>query len=303
MRAAGNVVARYLYDPWGVPTVCSPDGSENASADFIGNKNPFRYRGYYYDRETGWYYLNSRYYDPELCRFLNADVIDAPIADLYSLTDKNLFAYCDNNPVMKSDPSGAWPKWLSGVANAISGAFQIATGALLGATVGWTGIGAVAAGFLIANGAATAVQGVGQIVNDVTDSSLMREDNVIRTGFEEIGQAIGGDTGEQVAGILYDTAEIAASLYAGKVGMQNAGVIPVKANINAVFNNPADEFVTIGPANGVITQYCQTIPRYGYGKIYAKSLGNGAYQIVDGHHRVAALKNLGKKNIKIYLMQ
>lgn len=68
-----------------------------------------------------------------------------------------------------------------------------------------------------------------------------------------------------------------------------------------VVNNPLDEFVTIGPADGVIQQYCRTIPQSGYGKIYATRLGNGLYQIANGHHRAAALRALGYETIKIFL--
>ena len=72
-------------------------------ATTIGVKNPIRYRGYYYDTETGLYYLQSRYYDPETCRFINADSLI--IAGDY-LQGTNMFAYCLNNPVMYVDPSG-----------------------------------------------------------------------------------------------------------------------------------------------------------------------------------------------------
>lgn len=67
--------------------------------------NPFRYRGYYYDAETGFYYLSSRYYDPEVGRFINADTSDLlnVQGDLY---DKNLFAYCDANPTVRLDVGG-----------------------------------------------------------------------------------------------------------------------------------------------------------------------------------------------------
>ena len=171
----------------------------------------------------------------------------------------------------------------------------------MGATVGWTGFGAVAAGFLIVNGTATVAQGVGQIVNHVTKSHVMREDNIVRTGVQEVGRAIGGDTGAKIAGGTYDVAVIAANLYAGKVGLQQAGKIPIKVNINNVVNNPLDEFVTIGPADGVIAQYCRTIPQSGYGKIYVTQLGNGLYQIANGHHRVAALRDLGYETIKVFL--
>ena len=64
----GIIYIKYSYNAWGVPTILS-DTSDCA----IATVNPFRYRGYYYDVETGWYYLQSRYYDPGVGRFLNAD--------------------------------------------------------------------------------------------------------------------------------------------------------------------------------------------------------------------------------------
>ena len=102
----GEVVARYTYDAWGkVLSVTDANGNANTSSTFIGNVNPIRYRGYYYDKETGWYYLNSRYYDPEVKRFINADTTDI-LSATGNLYDKNLFAYCDNNPVMRVDVGG-----------------------------------------------------------------------------------------------------------------------------------------------------------------------------------------------------
>ena len=65
LDTSGNVVARYTYDAWGrILSITDGNGNANTSSTFIGNVNPIRYRGYYYDTETGWYYLNSRYYDP-----------------------------------------------------------------------------------------------------------------------------------------------------------------------------------------------------------------------------------------------
>ena len=78
-------------------------------ASHIANVNPIRYRGYYYDVETGFYYLRSRYYDPEVGRFINADDIDCLGADGSQLS-YNLFAYCFNNPVNMVDGAGNWPK-------------------------------------------------------------------------------------------------------------------------------------------------------------------------------------------------
>ena len=98
----GNVVVSYEYDAWG--KVSSVTGS---MADTLGQINPIRYRSYYYDNETGFYYLNSRYYDPEIKRYINADTTDLLAASPeISHWDKNLFAYCDNNPVIRADSSG-----------------------------------------------------------------------------------------------------------------------------------------------------------------------------------------------------
>ena len=70
----------------------------------VAKLNPFRYRGYYYDAETGLYYLNSRYYDPSIGRFINAD--DIGYIQPTDINGLNLFAYCGNNPVMYTDPNG-----------------------------------------------------------------------------------------------------------------------------------------------------------------------------------------------------
>ncbi len=77
-------------------------------ADMVGQINPIRYRGYYYDNETGFYYLQSRYYDPETGRLINADGIIGANGDILSY---NLFAYCSNNPINFSDPSGNLKIW------------------------------------------------------------------------------------------------------------------------------------------------------------------------------------------------
>ena len=100
----GNLVVEYKYDAWGNHKVLNPNGTENTEPSFIGNVNPFRYRGYYFDTNTGLYYLQSRFYDPEIGRFLNADTIDYLEPD--TVNGLNLYAYCGNNPVMYYDPFG-----------------------------------------------------------------------------------------------------------------------------------------------------------------------------------------------------
>lgn len=96
--------AHYEYDAWGnVLSVTDQNGNAITSATHIGNLNPFRYRGYYLDSETGFYYLMSRYYDPVTHRFVNADGYFQSGEDIL---DANMSAYCGNNPINFYDPTG-----------------------------------------------------------------------------------------------------------------------------------------------------------------------------------------------------
>ena len=94
----GTQVVSYTYDSWG--KLLSIDGTLK---DTVGAKNPYRYRGYRYDTETGLYYLQSRYYNLEWGRFINNDSIAGSVGELLG---HNVFAYCKNSPVNASDPTG-----------------------------------------------------------------------------------------------------------------------------------------------------------------------------------------------------
>lgn len=97
---SGKTVAKYSYDAWGACTV-----AQDSSAVAIASINPYRYRGYYFDIETGLYYLQSRYYDPSVGRFVNAD--DSNYVLLGELeTTPNLYAYCTNDSIQNSDYTG-----------------------------------------------------------------------------------------------------------------------------------------------------------------------------------------------------
>ena len=100
----GDVVVRYVYDAWGNHAVLGTDGNDITDPNNIGILNPFRYRGYYYDTETGLYYLKTRYYDPEVGRFITIDGVS--YLDPETINGLNLYAYCGNNPVMNVDPTG-----------------------------------------------------------------------------------------------------------------------------------------------------------------------------------------------------
>lgn len=95
VNASGTSQAEYSYNVWG--QVISATGT-------LAAVNPIRYRGYYYDVESGFYYLKSRYYDPEICRFINADGL---ASTGQGFLGTNMFAYCNNNPVNNKDPNGA----------------------------------------------------------------------------------------------------------------------------------------------------------------------------------------------------
>ncbi len=94
VTSSGSVVATYEYDVWG--NILSKSGS-------MADKNPLRYRGYYYDAETGYYYLQSRYYDPTIRRFINAD---SYASTGQGFIGTNMFAYCSNSPVCRADSCG-----------------------------------------------------------------------------------------------------------------------------------------------------------------------------------------------------
>ena len=118
----------YRYDAWG--QIVTMDAASTPYYNAL-NANPLRYRGYVYDNETGFYYLQSRYYDPAVCRFINADGL---IASIGSVNGNNLYSYCFNNPVNMIDNSGEWGWYsafsiLGGAALVVSAAaFAAATG-------------------------------------------------------------------------------------------------------------------------------------------------------------------------------
>ncbi len=100
----GNIKANYNYDAWGkLLSVTNASGNVITSSSSMAIINPLRYRGYVYDAETGFYYLQSRYYDPTIGRFISADGL---VSTGTGVLGYNMFTYCNNNPVMHSDPSG-----------------------------------------------------------------------------------------------------------------------------------------------------------------------------------------------------
>ena len=171
LDANGTQVVSYTYDAWGAPLSVT-----GTAADTIGQLNPFRYRGYYYDNETGLYYVSSRYYDPEVGRWIHAD---NQIADVGGeVLGYNMFAYCMNNPVTMSDPTGNWPSW----SNLIKGSAWLAVGitaVCVGVSVLTCGVAApvmlAVAAVTVGAGVLTAVNGAAEIGEAFTGYNVVRD--------------------------------------------------------------------------------------------------------------------------------
>lgn len=106
--ADGKLLAKYFYDEWGKLSNIETAEENNEEQLSIAEINPLRYRGYYYDSETGMYYIQSRYYDPDLCRFISADDFENLSTNKKQLT--NTYLYCFNNPIMYIDYNGEYPQ-------------------------------------------------------------------------------------------------------------------------------------------------------------------------------------------------
>lgn len=167
----GLELVTYSYDAWGNQTVKYWNGGGTSPAQY----NPFRYRGYYYDTDLGMYYLQSRYYDSKICRFISPDHANVITATPAALTDKNLYAYCDNNPVMRVDESG---KFWHIIAGAAIGAIINATVSAISqkitkGTINWVEVGVSAvAGALSGAIASTGIGAIGAgIINAAIDGT------------------------------------------------------------------------------------------------------------------------------------
>ena len=216
-------MVEYKYDAWG------NHEAEVASEDYVtlANLNPFRYRGYYYDSETGLYFLQTRYYDPEVGRFISRDSIE--YADPETICGLNLYAYCGNNPVMATDPTGraAWWEWL------VAG---IVTAVLV--------VGAVALNVITAGTASVFIGvGVAAITGAAAASALSFSASIV-SGNLDLGQffidvGVGAITGVVTAG-LGQIASAAGKVFGTaldfmKIGGLQVGSVYGFGNLAAIF--------------------------------------------------------------------
>ena len=258
---SGNIIATYEYDAWGNHTVLNANGSIDYSANSIGNINPFRYRGYYYDTETGFYYLQTRYYDPTICRFINADNYEL-VGLLASTKELNMYAYCGNNPIMNVDASGEgiFATILLGAlfGAVISGGFavagEVATNGLNVEKWNWGQIGLSALGGGVA-GAISAIPlggwlgalgfgGAGAVVGGVITGSV----NNVETFFTAltigavanlIGYGINAGIAKYKAGTIYNLGNKAKSLAVQQLQAHpmNMGAVALKGSYRNAFKN------------------------------------------------------------------
>ena len=176
----GNLVNKYVYDAYGRHKVLTSTLEEDLDESSVGNLNPFRYRGYYYDRILGLYFLTSRYYDPEIGRFISPDSLE--YLDPENVNGLNLYSYCNNDPVNYSDGSGHMPEWaqfvLGGLIIVGGIALSIATGGLATPLVTTFG------GGLIASMTAGAI--VGALGGTIAGACFSIGSQVISSGFDNI---------------------------------------------------------------------------------------------------------------------
>ena len=225
----GVVVATYLYNAW---------GQLLQSSGVMAESNPLRYRGYFYDTSSGLYYLNSRYYDPVIGRFLNADATWVLGVEQGTLLQYNLFAYCNNNPVNFYDPDG----YLAFLAiPLIIGAVKKAVAATTVTVVVANTIQSAAFG--MAAGAATAYAA----------SALRGECATLRTANTIVGGTIGLVTGT-FAGIITSPLAAIPGVTAAVSGFASRFVVNrVLGTVigGAITIIPAPEPVLPSPAQGI----------------------------------------------------
>ena len=210
-----TLVGEYDYDAFGNQEV------HNHTSDNIADINPFRYRSYYYDTETNLYYLKSRYYSPELMRFLTPDRISILDDTMDNIDACNLYVYCNNNPVMYVDPDGDfnWSSLWKGIGYGVTAVVAIAL------SIGTFGAGipvamSIIAGVTLTAGILTGINAVAEIGDAIFDYNFM-EDGLFRgnssayhiyAGITEGTAAIGS----AVLGIYHSTGQYKAAKYGQK---------------------------------------------------------------------------------------
>ena len=245
MDANGAIVATYEYDPWGAVIVKNASGALDKDDTSIGNMNPLRYRGYYYDNETGFYYLQSRYYDPVVGRFISPDTFAS--TDVTDVISANMFAYCNNDPVNYKDDGGSNPVAVALINGVVSAGFTAVTLAIdaqmSGKAIDGTSF-AIAVIGSFASGALSAFDGLSTLANIISvGTSLVAglagldswEDFKVGTIIEWVGIFTSFKIGSLVFDALKDFGRILANLIARIASFNFDSIFSVgKATVNSV---------------------------------------------------------------------
>lgn len=215
----GNTVVNYTYDSWG--KILSITGSLK---DTVGQQNPFRYRGYYYDKETGMYYLKNRYYDPELRRFISSDAVTTLIASTETLHNRNLYTYCNQNPLTRSDSNGhLWTEIIGLAGAAISLGKQLLVDKK---EMSWKVVAQAALDGISAAVGASAAKWGWQVVTNVATTV--------------VGGVLNGDDGTEIA------MQAAASGILAKIGGDGTGFDKNRKIFHERLDKTAKEYIQLG---------------------------------------------------------
>ena len=223
-NTAGLKLLSYTYDAWGNVTT-----TRVSLPPIPVLNNPFTYRGYYYDKDLGLYYLNSRYYDSQTGRFISADVFETVTAIPNALTDKNLYAYCDNNPVMFTDYTGEFP-WHILIGSTIGGIIGGASAALSGGDIVDVIVGVISGAFsgsLAASGISKSGQIIGSSLISMASNAIIQFKNIINNDANEPQFDIGD--------MLFDGAVSAVTAYWGGNGASHGNTAGINSSWNQLF--------------------------------------------------------------------
>ena len=211
----GTLVGKYSYTAFGECIVKVNEGG-------IAEKNPIRYRGYYYDEETSLYYLKSRYYDPVTGRFITID--DISYIDPETINGLNLYAYCGNNPVMRVDENGnAWWHWLIGGLALVGGAILcfVPGGQALGVALLVSGVSSTASNIMTAAGVNGKVASLISSGLNIVAGIALCFTPFAGIGASMIGSGIGGIAGGYISEALggsFELGSIIGSVLGGIIG-------------------------------------------------------------------------------------
>ena len=270
---SGNTVVNYTYDSWG--KVLSITGSRK---DTIGHLNPFRYRGYYYDKETGMYYLKNRYYDPELRRFISSDAVTTLAASTETLHNRNLYTYCNQNPLTRSDSNGnLW----TAVAGAVGAAISLADQLIVQKKeMSWKVAAQVAVDGISAAVGASAVGVIGQIVTNVATtvvSCVLDGDDGAEIAFQAVASGALAKfcgSGTNYDGVHKNFIKNLAQEYDKYIKM---GRMDMLESVFRSSRRKFDRWHVIQIENNIIADIMDSGISYIYSEVKGRHIGSGAH--------------------------